>query len=173
MKQETYGSKMLAHQSQGHEIEDDVIEYRKKWELEVVAARNAAIKAALVDPSYMGKDFYIVILLQKERNFDMPRVRVFARRSCPTPVYKQTVFKYIRAAGALEFLWTIPDKILYYHILRNAPKLLQDPETRDLAKFVCLMESGEMLEWAKKENGNKKDAVIKIMKQEIECQPIL
>jgi hypothetical protein len=45
-----------------------------------------------------------------------------------------------------------------------------DKECADLAKFVILMESGELLEWVKKENGEKRDAVIKIQEQqESEC----
>jgi hypothetical protein len=48
---------------------------------------------------------------------------------------------------------------LYYHIINNQLKYLNDKETAELAKFVILMERGELLQWVKKENGEKIDAV--------------
>ena len=44
-----------------------------------------------------------------------------------------------------------------------------DKETAELAKFVILMENGELLKWVKKENGEKIDAVIRIENEEQAC----
>jgi len=118
---------------------------------------------------YIGKDFYIVLITTVDRVLRQPKVIQLARKSCPTPVYKQSVWKYKTFTGQLEFLWSIPDPILYYHILNNKMKYMNDKETADLAKFVILMESGELLEWVKKENGEKIDAVIKINDEEKTC----
>jgi hypothetical protein len=62
-------------------------------------------------------------------------------------------------------MWSIPDQVLYWHIIRNAPQYLNDPETAGLAKFCLLMESGELMEWIIKENGEKPDGIIQYKPQ--------
>ncbi len=111
----------------------------------------------------------MVLVTNKERLMQGIRSLVITRISCPTPVYSQSVWKYKRSTSELEYLWTIPGQALYMFILGNATKFLNDPETRQIAQYVLLMESGEMLEWVKRENGNKKDAVIRIKKEEALC----
>lgn len=164
-EKDTYGSIMTRHNARELSLEDDVIEYRKAMEPDIVKNIENTVQNALREPQYSGKDFYIVLLMKVERIGGAPRTLVLARQSCPTPVYKQSVWKYHRASGSLEFLWSIPDGITYYHILRNKDKFLLDKELSQLTQFVLLMESGELLEWVKKENGEKIDAVIKITKE--------
>lgn len=158
----TYGQRVHEHWLNNPGEEDDVIEYRRRMEIELIQKRDAVIEKAITDAAYEGKDFYIVMLFKVEKIGQATRTFVFARLSCPTPVYKQAVWKYHRGSGVLEFLWSIPDAILYYHVLRNQKQYLDDKETAGLAKFIILMESGELLEWVKKENGEKIDAIIKI-----------
>jgi hypothetical protein len=56
-------------------------------------------------------DFFVVILFKNEHVFDeVHRSMFFPRKSCPTPTYSQTVYKYHSNIDALEFLWVIPDK---------------------------------------------------------------
>jgi hypothetical protein len=163
------GQVILEHDNLRLDLEDDIIEYRRKMEPEVMQAiQNTALKSRN-HPYYAGKDFYIVLLLSGERVLLQPKINVWARKSCPTPVYKQAVWKYKTFSGTLEFLWNIPSPILYYYILRNKQKCLTDKETADLAKYVILMENGSLLEWVKKENGEKIDAVIKISNEENAC----
>lgn len=162
---DTYGSVIAKHNAQALTLEDDVSEYRKAMEPDIVRNIETTVINALNAPQYVGKNFYIVLLMKVERIGGAPRTLVLARQSCPTPVYKQSVWKYHRASGSLEFLWSIPDAITYYHILRNKDKFLLEKELSELTKFVLLMESGELLEWVKKENGEKIDAVIKITKE--------
>ncbi len=162
----TYGSQVIDHNSLYKTLDDDVIEYRREMEKDVIGNINAVITQALIDPQYTNRDFYIVLLMKVERLGQAPRTFVFARLSCPTPTYKQSVWKYHHFSGHQEFLWSIPDKILYYHIVNNSQKYLQDHETVDLAKFVLLMESKELLEWVRRENGEQQDAVILIKEQD-------
>lgn len=162
------GQLILEHDLERHTLDDDITEYRKEMEHDVVAMINNTVQQAKDNPLYAGKDFYVVYLKTVDRVLKQPRHIVFARRSCPTPVYKQSVWKHHANGGALEYLWTLPDMLLYYHIYRNAAQFLTDKETADLAKFVCLNETGELLDWVKKENGEKKDAVI--FNKELECQ---
>jgi hypothetical protein len=164
----TYGQQLLDHQSKNLELESDVIEYRREMEPDILRKIYNTITEAKTKPLYTNRNFYVVMLIKKERFGDTPRTLIFARRSCPTPTYKQCVWKYHNNSDHLEFLWSIPDIILYYHILRNKHKYLVDKECSDLTKFVILMESGELLEWVKHENGEKVDAVIKISKEN-EC----
>lgn len=160
--EKTYGEKLTEHIKKELTLEDDVIEYRRKLEPDVLKEINNVITKSKNNSLYRFKDFYIVMLTKIERIGGVPHNMIFARQSCPTPVYRQSVWKYKHNSDQLEFLWCIPDSILYSHILRCPTKYLADKECADLAKFVMLMESGELLEWVKKENKEKKDAIIKI-----------
>lgn len=162
MIKKTYGQVVQDHKQKNIQTEDDIIEYRQEIEKELVKNINETAQKAKTDTLYLNKDFYIVMLMRVEKIGQAARSFVFARRSCPTPVYKQSVWKYHRSSDSLEFLWSIPDQVLYWHIYHNQTKYFADKETAQLAKFVSLMETGELLEWVKKENGEKKDAVIRI-----------
>lgn len=157
------GQQILEHDSLKLDLDDDISEYRKAMEPDIMARIYDTANKAKGQNGYTNTDFYIVLITTVDRVLRQPKVISLARKSCPTPVYKQSVWKYHNFSDTLEFLWSIPDQILYYHILHNKDKYLLDKETQDIAKFVVLMESGDLLEWVKKENGEKKDAVIKIM----------
>lgn len=161
-KKKLAGQIISEHDSLSLDFDADVIEYRRAMEPDIIARLQDTAHKAKNQDGYSGKDFYIVLITIVDRVLRQPRIIPLARKSCPTPVYKQSVWKYMHLTGTLEFLWSIPDAILYYHILNNKEKYLADKETVDLAKFVILMESGELLAWVKKENGEKIDAVIKI-----------
>jgi len=163
------GQVIREHDNLGLDLDDDIIEYRRAMEPDIMLRLRNTADEAKNKPGYIGKDFYIVLLTTVDRVLRQPKIIPLARKSCPTPVYKQSVWKYKRADDKLEFLWSIPDAILYYHILKNQVKYINDKETADLAKFVILMESGELLEWVKKENGEKIDAVIKVNQEEQAC----
>lgn len=163
------GQKILEHDNLRLDFEDDITEYRRQMEPDIMVRIHDTANKAKNEVGYIGKDFYVVLITTVDRVLRQPKIIPLARKSCPTPVYKQSVWKYRTFTGTLEFLWSIPDAILYYHILNNKEKYIHDKETADLAKFVILMESGELLEWVKKENGEKKDAVIKITNEEKTC----
>lgn len=166
----TYGEIIKEHSLKNLTLEDDVIEYRKQMEPDVLKKIYAAAAQAKHHPAYSGKDFYISLHWIIERLGQGFKPLPIARRSCPTPVYKQTVWKYRTDSDDLELLWTIPTQETYYGILRNQIHYLSDPETQFSAQCVILMESGELLKWVKKENGNKPDGVIKINQQTNEEQ---
>lgn len=165
----TYGQILVDHNAELLNLEDDITEYRKKFESDILKNIHETAQKAKDDILYKNRDFYIVVLSKLEKLGGIPRTFTFARRSCPTPLYNQSVWKYRNLIGDLEYLWSIPDFILYQHILSHSDKYISDRECSQLAKFVLLMESGELLEWVKRENGEKKDAVIKIDKENA-CQ---
>lgn len=156
------GQIIAEHHAKKLELEDDVIEYRRMMEKDILYGLNKTVNNAKDHPIYANKDFYVVMTKMIDQVLKQPRIITWARQSCPTPVYKQDVWKYIRSQGRLEPLWSIPDIILYNSLLANSEKYLSDKDTKQLAQTVILMESGELLEWVKKENGEKIDAVIKI-----------
>ena len=162
----TYGQQVLNHWSQQHSDDDDIIEYRRAMEPQIIRNINETVEKALKQDLYRNKDFYVVLLMKTERIGGVPRTMVLARRSCPTATYQQSVWKYHHQSGALEFLWSIPEQVLYWHIIRNAHKYLTDPETEGLAKFCLLMESGELMDWIIKENGEKPDGIIQYKTKE-------
>jgi hypothetical protein len=158
----TAGQIIAEHHAKKLELEDDVIEYRRLMEKDILYGLNKTTNNAKDHPIYANKDFYVVMTKMIDPVLKQPKIISWARRSCPTPVYKQDVWKFIRSQGRLVPLWSIPDSILYNAILANSEKYLLDRETEELAKAVILMESGELLQWVKKENGEKIDAVIKL-----------
>lgn len=168
-KNKLAGQVILEHDARGLDLEDDIIEYRRSMEPEVMSRLYDTVAKSRMQDGYFGKDFYVVLLMTAERVLRQPKFTYLARKSCPTPVFKQAVWKYKNASGELEFLWSIPDSIMYYHILRDPVKYLKDKETADIARFVVLMEDGALLDWVKQENGEKVDAVIKITNEEGVC----
>jgi hypothetical protein len=119
------------------------------------------------DP-YTNKDIYIVLVPTNQRTKEMlPMDNVFIRLSCPTPGYNQNVFKYYAATGTAEFLWSIPRKAIYWHLYKNKNYYLQNHKTKARTAFVIMMENGDLLKWAKKENKELPDAVISVNKPAI------
>ena len=62
-------------------------------------------------------------------------------------------------------------KVLYKELLVSKCTMwrcqyLNRKETNRLAQFVLMMESGSLLEWVKKENGELADAIISVKKSE-------
>lgn len=166
----TAGQQILEHDALRLDIEDDVIEYRKAMEPAIIKRLYSTAHEAKNKPQYIGRDFYIVMITTNDRALRSPKIIILARKSCPTPVYKQSVWKYNTFSDNLEFLWTIPDEILYWYIWNNRHKVASDSECADIAKFVILMETGELLDWIKKENGEKIDAVIHINEENSQWQ---
>ncbi len=164
-ERKSYGQTVLEHQEKNLALEDDPREYARSRGKDLWATIKEVADKSSKNELYLNRDFYIVVIHNIERMGGVARDRTFSRRSCPTPTYNQSVFKYNLFAD-IELLWSIPDMLRYHEILRNKVKYLADKFKRDRAKFVVLMESGELLEWVKKENGEKVDAVIKISKEQ-------
>jgi hypothetical protein len=156
----TAGQEIFEHDLRRLALEDDVTEYSRIMLRDQEAKLYEVATKSAGEAIYAGKDFYIVMLTTTDRALKSPKTVILARRSCPTPVYKQVVYKYRRDSGLLEYLWTIPSSLLYHQIVGNPKKYVNDKECSRMAKFVLLMESGELLNWVKKENGEKKDAII-------------
>lgn len=102
-------------------------------------------------------DFYVVVITKKERLMsNVLRNYFFARLSCPTPDYDQTLYKYHWKDDALQFLWVIPSKDTCLYLLQNALQVAD--EERELRNFVIQFASGDLFALAKKLNNEKKDS---------------
>lgn len=85
--------------------------------------------------SVFDGDFYVVVLCKRERLLpNVYRNYFFARKSCPTPSFDQTVYKYHREHNAIEFLWVVPDQETCVVYKRDA--LHVAPEEKELLKFI-------------------------------------
>lgn len=111
-------------------------EIHKRYEEKIYSSIEAGLK------KYIG-DFFIVVLRKRERALSpVYRNLFFPRQSCPTPSYDQTVYKYHRNDGMIEFLWVIPDletaTVFENHMLEIAP------EERGLLGFVLDFKDGTL-----------------------------
>lgn len=164
MDKKTVGQIITENNAKNLELEDDIREYTNAMAPLIQQTLHDTAYQASLHELYYHRDFYIVLVKNVDRVLGQPKIQCWARRSCPTPVYKQDVFKYHHLTGELEFLWCIPSKERYWHIVNNKYQYLSNKQTERLAQFVLLMESGALLKWAQRENGELPDAIISLNK---------
>ena len=100
-------------------------------------------------------DFFVVIITKRERLMqNVIRNYFCARSTCPTPDYDQTVYKYHRKEGMVEYIWTIPDKETCLYLKNNS--LFVAPEEKDLLNFVLDFADGTLFKLACELNGDAK-----------------
>lgn len=101
-------------------------------------------------------DFYLVGFIKEKR---MPSIGVsilerkrclslsfWGRYSCPTPDYRQIVYRYHRKDDKLEFLWVIPDR--YTCITYSTNRAIIDKSEWGLLKYVLEFLDGTLLQRA-------------------------
>lgn len=122
-------------------------EMHKDYEKEIFTCIKDHLKV-------FNDSFYVMVITKKEPLMqNVMRNYFFARQSCPTPDYDQTVYKYHWKEDALEFMWVIPSKDACLYFLENA--LLIDEEEKDLLNFVMQFASGDLFRLAKKLNNEE------------------
>lgn len=125
----------------------------------------------VIDQDYekYPNDFYIVVLTKNERIIPNGfRNYFFTRHSCPTPFFDQTVFKYNKAQGKVEYIWTVPAKDVCEHLALNASQVVQ--EERMLLGFVLKYYNGKLLELARELNKETQEQGILYIKDHEEIQ---
>jgi predicted transcriptional regulator with HTH domain len=104
---------------------------------------------------YVG-DFFVVVLTKKERLMEnVLRHYFFARKSCPTPDYDQTVYQYHANTENLIFLWVIPSKEACITFMEQASSIT--PEEWGLLGFVLQFADGTLFKIAKMLNNEQPD----------------
>lgn len=97
-------------------------------------------------------DFYVEVITKKEKLMQNVLRNYFsARRSCPTPDYNQSVYKFNSSTDDIEYLWTVPDDQTCEMFVQNALKIV--PEERQLLGFILDFKNGSLLQLARKLNG--------------------
>jgi hypothetical protein len=162
MTKKTYGQIVQEHRAANPFTNEDTQEHARQMGLNLMKQVYETIAKTIKKDSYLNKDFYIETRTKTERLTNAPETWIFARHSCPSAGYEQDVFKYHHQSGSLEFLWCIPERMRYWHIVKHPQEYLasKDPGVSGMAKFVLLMESGELIDWIDKENGYKPDGLI-------------
>jgi len=101
--------------------------------------------------------FFIETLTKKEkilantlRNYFIPR------RSCPTPHFDQTLYRYDALKDDVEFIWCIPDQETCEIFREN--KHIIVPKERDLLKNVLAYYDGSLFRMMKQFNNEKETA---------------
>jgi len=104
-------------------------------------------------------DFFVVVVTKKERLMNnVVRNYFFARSTCPTPEWDQTVYHYHFKDDYPEFLWVVPSQEACIHIIENALNL--PPEERLLRDFVLSFNDGSLLRRAQQINNEKFSNII-------------
>jgi len=103
-------------------------------------------------------DFYVSVITKREVILhNVLRNYFTARLSCPTPTFDQSVFKYHRQDGKVEYLWTVPSEDACIHMKENALAIVD--EERPLFNFVLQFSDGTLLKLAKKLNGEEEKSI--------------
>src|SRR5258708_21356759 len=99
---------------------------------------------------YIGS-FFVAVLLKNERLFpNIFRNYFIPRKTCPTPNYDQSVYRYNAEAEAIEYIWTIPDRVTCYTFKYNMKIIV--PEERQLLELILKFQDGSLRRLAKKFN---------------------
>lgn len=109
-----------------------------------------------VDRGYKkyDKDFFIHVETKAEKLLPNTFRNYFIDRlSCPTPNYDQSVFRYNRQSGQIEYLWTIPDRETCFHLKEHTLEVV--PAEQALLSLILKFDDGTLFRMMKKYNGEK------------------
>jgi hypothetical protein len=133
---------------------NDPIELQRKMQEDYI---DHLISCINDNKQWFDDNFYVLVITKQERL--MPNVfrnYFFARQSCPTPDYDQSVYRYKKKEEALEYLWTVPTKDACLHLQDNITRV--DKSERELLNFVVEFFDGTLMELSKKLNHEKEDS---------------
>jgi hypothetical protein len=112
---------------------------------------NNLIECVNENKKHYPSSFFVVVLTKNERL--MPNVfrnYFYARFSCPTPDYDQSVFRYNKQEERIEYLWTIPSRDASLHLKTHALEVVS--EEKELLKFVLEFADGTLFKKAQQYN---------------------
>lgn len=150
MKRQTVGE-ITTNLSQKTPDSRDPIEVQRELQKDYM---NNLIDA--IDRGYKkySGDYFVHVETKKESLLHHTYRNYFIdRKTCPTPNYDQSVYKYNRELGQVEYLWTIPDRETSHYLRYHALEVV--PQERELLQFVLKFEDGTLLRLCKKLNGEK------------------
>jgi hypothetical protein len=148
MKKETVGKAsqrlIIKAYEADHTPHDQANEQLKDYEANVQLAAKEGKKK-------YTSDFYIVVLIKKERLMNnVIRLYYFSRQSCPTPQHEQVVYRYHRDSGEIEFLWVVPSLEACVTMVNEALHI--HPDEKQLLQCVLDFRDGTLLRKAQELN---------------------
>ncbi len=150
MKKPTIG-KIVTDLSQKTQEKVSIIDQQKAMQEDYMKNLIEAVDRGY--KKYRG-DFFVHVETKAEKVLANTFRNYFIdRETCPTPNYDQSVFKYNRLAGQIEYIWTIPDRESAHHLKANALEV--SPEEKELLHFVLKFADGTLFQLCKKLNGEK------------------
>lgn len=100
----------------------------------------------------MKGSFFVAVLLKKEKLLEnVLRNYFIPTKSCPTPTYDQTLYRYDHEKDSIEFLWVIPDTETAAIFRENVNKIVH--QERVLLQCILDFDSGRYYRMMKKFNG--------------------
>ncbi len=154
-RKKTVGSHALDAMSKEQETRDP-IQLQREAQKKYIDYLTQCVEENKKD--YLG-DFFIVVITKKEKTLkNVLRNLFFARQSCPTPDYDQTVYQYHSDSLSIEYLWCIPDRETSMTLKENAFQVVKDEQ--GLLQHVLDFADGKLYRVAKKLNKEKQDSSI-------------
>jgi hypothetical protein len=148
VKKDTFG-KIASELLQKEPEERSVIELQRSMNEKYY---ENLIKCAMRERENFTGSFFITVITKNEKLFPNTfRHYYFARHTCPTPDYDQSVFFYDRRDEEIRYIWTIPSQDACHYLINNA--LYVAPEERDSLNFVLQFKNGDLFKIAQHLNG--------------------
>lgn len=110
LKKPTFGQQFLDNvvnkEIEVHELTDVQRTLQSKY---IERLKGSVDQFKKVHPDH-HQNFFIEVITKAERLFrDYPRTYFIGRKTCPSPGYDQSVFRYNWLDDNIEYLWTLPD----------------------------------------------------------------
>jgi len=133
----------------------NALEFGKEW-LKKKKYMDKLLNVAEKAKNKFVGDFFVLFLLKKEKLAYRTMHSYFvAEKSCPTPAYDQSVFRYISKEDYLEHMWTVPSVQLCDYMFLNAAFV--PPEEWCLLRHILKFKDGTLLHKARVLNGEIND----------------
>lgn len=93
-------------------------------------------------------DFFIEVTSKKEKLLDRVHRDMFTPVAmCPAAFWDQSVFRYNRFEGRIEYLWTLPGRNEAIYLAHHAKEALKQPEATGeagLVRFLVMLANGTL-----------------------------
>lgn len=153
-KKKTVGQVALEEMQKTPDPDASIIDYQREAQKEYIQNLEECVKKHV---KLIDGDFFVVVDTKREKILEnVLRNYFYARKTCPTPNYDQSVFKYHVDSGDLEYIWTVPSKDTCLHLLDNALNL--DLEEKELLTMVQAFADGTLMSMCKTFNNEEPDS---------------
>ncbi len=132
-----------------HNLEWSVLHAKKKVDCSGIEGHDQCSNRMALEGS-----FFVQVLLKKEKLLENVLRNYFVpTKSCPTPSYDQTLYRYDDGKETIEFVWVVPDRETCLTFKENITIIV--PEERGLLKHILDFYDGALFKKMKKFNGEE------------------